>query len=385
MTNDSHDHGATSSFERKQHLDGISHQSSTCTYCKKTFEIPAFSRHQNRCKAKKGNNKHCQTLTFCILNDSVFQHILSFLTNQTLTKLQMITGHRYPDCKPQLARYCCKCENDNPVILRGLCRECEATTEGYEPLVSKKVAKERYCVKDILAIPCQDRRSNTLYDRVALENHMLASCGSKLRWLRVIAKRGIYRKQQETATQRREYERRLFLESLTKGFSSYVESVSWKETNEDKLESAGSRFVVLSGALETRGLRLRVDSYICKEFILWGYGYVSDVVDTMEEMNFLFTHTDYEQLCAQRINALQDEWGGWFRRELMNDVVQKCREKLKAQLCIDFLVESRGIVLPQKWESCRPRFEEVTSLGIEPKLQALYIYSGVGCPQTSQM
>ncbi|KAG6955582.1 hypothetical protein JG687_00011118, partial [Phytophthora cactorum] len=290
-----------------------------------------------------------------------------------------------PDCKPQLARYCCKCENDNPVILHGLCRECESTTEGYEPLVSKKVAKEQYGVKDISAIPCQDRRSNTPYDRVALENHMLASCGSKLGWLRVIAKRDIYKKQLDAIKQRRERERHSFLESLATGFASYVESILWKETDEDVLESASSRFVVLSGALEARGLRLRADSYICKEFIVWGYGNVSDVVDTMEEMHFLFAHTEYERVCAQRIKAIQDEWGGWLRRESTSVLIQTCREILKAELCVDYLGDNRGLVLLQIWEKCRWRFEEVNSSSIESRLKALYIFSGRGHPSTSQV
>ncbi|KAG6963519.1 hypothetical protein JG688_00008098 [Phytophthora aleatoria] len=350
------------SLNETQNVDADSKQSSTCRFCAKIFATRALANHQNRCKANKGKPKQVQAYKFCILNESVFEHILSFLTNQALTKLQMITGDRYPDCKPQLARYCCKCENDNPVILH------------------KKVAKEQYGVKDISAIPCQDRRSNTPYDRVALENHMLASCGSKLGWLRVIAKRDIYKKQLDATKQRRERERHSFLESLATGFASYVESILWKETDEDVLGSASSRFVVLSGALEARGLRLRADSYICKEFIVWGYGNVSDVVDTMEEMHFLFAHTEYERVCAQRIKAIQDDWGGWLRRESTSVLIQTCREKLKAELCVDYLGDNRGLVLPQIWEKCRWRFEEVNSSSIEPRLKALYIFSGRGHP-----
>ncbi|KAG2933202.1 hypothetical protein PC117_g12934 [Phytophthora cactorum] len=182
---------------------------------------------------------------------------------------------------------------------------------------------------------------------------MLASCGSKLGWLRVIAKRDIYKKQLDAIKQRRERERHSFLESLATGFASYVESILWKETDEDVLESASSRFVVLSGALEARGLRLRADSYICKEFIVWGYG--------------------------------NDEWGGWLRRESTSVLIQTCREILKAELCVDYLGDNRGLVLLQIWEKCRWRFEEVNSSSIESRLKALYIFSGRGHPSTSQV
>ncbi|KAF4045121.1 hypothetical protein GN244_ATG02505 [Phytophthora infestans] len=203
---------------------------------------------------------------------------------------------------------------------------------------------------------------------------MLVSCGSKLRWIHVIAKRDTHRKRLDVSKQQREHERCSFLKSLATGFSSNVESILWKETDEGVLATASTRFLMLSGALEARGLRLRVDSCICKEFIIWGYGYMSDVVDTMKEINFLFAHTEYEQLCAQRVKALQDEWGGWFRRELMYDVIQKCRERLKAELCADYLDDRRGFALPHKWERCRPRFDEVQSLNIEPKVKAQYMY-----------
>ncbi|TDH69678.1 uncharacterized protein CCR75_008722 [Bremia lactucae] len=73
----------------------------------------------NRSKAEKT----C-SYRFCILNEKIHEEVLSFLGNQTLTKLQMITGDHYQQCEPELAAYCCQCENDNPIAKRRLCRRC---------------------------------------------------------------------------------------------------------------------------------------------------------------------------------------------------------------------------------------------------------------------
>ncbi|ETN09804.1 hypothetical protein PPTG_22833 [Phytophthora nicotianae INRA-310] len=69
-------------------------------------------------------SKKTRSYNFSILNESVFEVILSFLSNQTLTKLHGITGDRYEQCEPELAGFCCQCENDNPAIAAGLCRKC---------------------------------------------------------------------------------------------------------------------------------------------------------------------------------------------------------------------------------------------------------------------
>ncbi|KAG6616307.1 uncharacterized protein IUM83_03788 [Phytophthora cinnamomi] len=63
------------------------------------------------------------------------EHVLKFLGNQTLTKLQALTGDCYAQCEPDLTRFNCKYENDNTVmitaILHVLCRGCEAELPEY--------------------------------------------------------------------------------------------------------------------------------------------------------------------------------------------------------------------------------------------------------------
>lgn len=86
--------------------------------------------------------------SFVILNDKIFEHILSFLSNQTLTKLQGITGDNYPNCEPAIARFCCRCENNKPAIFYNLCRECESKHKSYNPNTTAAMARMVYGVQD---------------------------------------------------------------------------------------------------------------------------------------------------------------------------------------------------------------------------------------------
>eukprot|EP00644_Phytophthora_capsici_P016112 jgi/Phyca11/528281/estExt2_fgenesh1_pm.C_PHYCAscaffold_280043 len=76
----------------------------------------------------------------CIASEDVFELILSFLSNQTLTKLHAITGDFYPNCEPDLAPFCCACDNDNPKVFDGVCRRCQSKKDGYTSFVEKEVA-----------------------------------------------------------------------------------------------------------------------------------------------------------------------------------------------------------------------------------------------------
>jgi hypothetical protein len=122
--------------------------STTCEYCDHKFTTRGLKKHQNHCKSKKAADKKPRSYKFCILNETLLEIILSFLNNQALTKMQMITGDRYPNCEPQLASCCCKCEEDSPVIRYGQCRECSTKGPYFNPYLTKEMAKEKYCLRD---------------------------------------------------------------------------------------------------------------------------------------------------------------------------------------------------------------------------------------------
>lgn len=63
------------------------------------------------------------------------------------------------------------------------------------------------------------------------------------------------------------------------------------------VESQNKRQADLRQALDTKGLRLRSDSAMCQTYISTGYGLhgesLSQIVDIMDEMAWLYTHTNY--------------------------------------------------------------------------------------------
>lgn len=70
----------------------------------------------------------------------------------------------------------------------------------------------------------------------------------------------------------------------------------------------------LKKELEKRGCYLRSDSTLCRNYIERGHGDIEDIVDTMEEMKFMYEHTTYEQIFREmkleylERNKIGDEW-----------------------------------------------------------------------------
>ncbi|KAG7376994.1 hypothetical protein PHYPSEUDO_012349 [Phytophthora pseudosyringae] len=260
---------------------------SVCEYCNKEFTTRGIPLHQKKCAKKRTHDKAADKKTraykFCILNEAIHEEILTFLSNQTLTKMQMITGDRYRQCEPELAVYCCKCEDDNPAIQCGLCRECES--KGYwgshlRP-VTKRVAKDKYGVreKDFTAISFHGGQR---YDRITLENYMIKTCGSKMEWVRCLVRRDITKKRALTTRKRKQEELDALLMSLAPGFAPYVWAIGFKETDKDLLEQCSRRFIALTVKVEERGLQLLASSDVCKEFITAGIGTIEGVLRSTE-------------------------------------------------------------------------------------------------------
>lgn len=61
----------------------------------------------------------------------------------------------------------------------------------------------------------------------------------------------------------------------------------------DALAEMDARMTELNDLLEDRGCTLRNDSELCKAYIIGGIGHPPTIADTMEEMKFYFTHTEY--------------------------------------------------------------------------------------------
>ncbi|KAG1702556.1 hypothetical protein DVH05_009505 [Phytophthora capsici] len=189
---------------------------SICEYCNKTFTSRGLSLHQRKCSKKltheKNEAKKTRAYKFCILNEYIHEEILSFLSNQTLTKMQMITGDHYEGCEPELAKICCKCENDNFTVALRWCRQClphDWSTVSRE-IVSKEMAKIIYGVtgKDLAALAYRRPMGGCIYERATLEKFVLQSCGSKKEWLRRLVKvRERWEKAEAAKTRRKQIRR----------------------------------------------------------------------------------------------------------------------------------------------------------------------------------
>ncbi|KAG7376993.1 hypothetical protein PHYPSEUDO_012348 [Phytophthora pseudosyringae] len=217
----------------------------TCEYCNTKFTTRGMPFHRSKCARKRENEKAAAKKTraykFCILNESIHEEILIFLGNQTLMKMQMITGDRYQQCESVLARYCCKCENDNLVVKEGFCHVLQAT---------KHEAKDKYGVrdKDFSVFFSQPHAQYTLFDRVTLEKFMIRSCGSKMEWVRHLAKRDI-RKKTAHATRIQNAEVYALLSTRAPAFVDYVRATNIKKMDKEYLEQCSQRFFTLNSEL----------------------------------------------------------------------------------------------------------------------------------------
>ncbi|KAG7376967.1 hypothetical protein PHYPSEUDO_012367 [Phytophthora pseudosyringae] len=120
------------------------------------------------------------------------------------------------------------------------------------------------------------------YDWSTLAKYMLETCGSKMEWVRVLAKRDIQQKKSlDTRSQNRQMS--ALLRSMAPGFEAYVRTIRFTTTDEKILEQCNRRFIALKAELIRRRLPLRADSRPCKNFIKTGGGSVQDVVVTMEQ------------------------------------------------------------------------------------------------------
>lgn len=201
-----------------------------------------------------------------------------------------------------------------------------------------------------------------LFDRITLENHMIRTCGSKMEWVRHLTKKETRKQKLRATLQRKEEETDAFLEELAPGFAAYVGAIGFRNTDNKVLEQCSQRFVTLMPALEQRGLSLRHDSRFCQDFITMGDGDISSIVDTVEEMNFLFTHTNYQERWDTKIDNMRDddfeEYHVWYPKNIYRDMMQDCRDEAKMEVHTEYLKNDRGLTLPRKWGKLRPRSDK---------------------------
>lgn len=345
-----------------------------CQYCNKEFKVRGLTVHQRKCK----NVPKTITYNHCLVNEDMFAYILSFLNNQTLCKLQKITGDRYP-CDESLIKYTCgECDNDNPAIQEGLCTKCHSRRRGFKQLITKTEAKEWYAIKDFDGIPCDVRRHYILYDRADLDAYKVSLHGSKLVWLKEVTLRETRRKTRETNKTRKAKDVKMLLKTFPVAFQTYTQYVK-APTNKTELQLMADRYDELSKLLTNIGLALRNDSALCANYIVYGKNSANYVVDIVEEMNFLHKYTNYVTKARYNIERFKEEQFDYYPRDIYNQFIQSCRDDAKMDICISYLLENKsGHSLPKKWETCRMRLNEIIDAKLDPTEDPYnsYIYNG---------
>ncbi|KAG1702553.1 hypothetical protein DVH05_009502 [Phytophthora capsici] len=267
---------------------------SSCKYCSKSFTSRGLSLHQRKCSMKlaheKKEAKKTRAYKFCILNESVHEEILSFLSNQTLTKMQLITGDHYEGCEPELAKICCKCENDNFTIGCFLCRQCAQKWPVYRfgrlLRVTKAMANKFYGVKlrDLSTLEYERSSGSCLYDRATLENFMLKSYGSKKGLLRhLVNVRARWEKAEAEKWRRKKLCDFLVIRALE--LVSLVKTGHYKELKVEDKDQWYPRLYDIKKACQDGGLNFLsvLESTLCKDFIENGIGSVEAVMNGIQQ------------------------------------------------------------------------------------------------------
>lgn len=213
----------------------------------------------------------------CFINDNVFECILSFLSNQSLTKLQAVTGDHYLQCDSTLSKYCCACENDNPVRLNGLCTDCATNSTTEELWTTAATAKALYGLTAKMLTKLEHKSTYNSKDTfVDLDSRMIDTCGSKVAWLKEIAARDLRLKNRNA--------KRVF----PIGFKFFVKKNYAKVLDHDALIRSGKRYTELKQALEARGCQLYNYNRHYVNYIMEGVGICEEIVDNMANYSYRF-------------------------------------------------------------------------------------------------
>lgn len=347
-----------------------------CRHCSRSFTTRGIARHMRCCKKAPVVTNY----TYCLVNDDIFRCILGYLSNQTLAKLQTITGDQYSQYDARLIPYACRrCENDRPAIRNGLCTRCHSRKISYKSHIIKTEAKDLYRIKNFAGIPCETRRRCIFYARTDLDIHMLKLHGSNREWLKAIASRDARCRALQATRERKEKEIEAYLKTLPIGFQKYIAPYHFPR-KKSILKEMADRFVALDESLVSRGLKITTSSIHCINYVFMGEDILESVVDDIEEDDFLGQYTDYLEIAHSTVNQFKSMQNHRLARADYNFILRLCKEITKRMICVHYLQVGHDYSLPQKWEAFRHRLDNVLAAGLTPERGAArdYIYDNIG-------
>lgn len=411
-----------------------------CQYCGQAFKPRGIKRHENVCARSR-----CKLREFSVpgLDATTFAIVASFLNNQSVVKMQLVTGGRFPGSDAKVSAVCCRCENEELVIENGLCLECNLTEDTkFCQTITTMRARALIAVQDISRVPHKTHRVPhrgyySLFKYGDLLRFALTKFPSKRAWLEKVAASRQRREKLHFTRQKNDEERETFLDALPEACAQFLKKASRSRVGVDALgkraeryklmvaalEKIGlpisrkreiydyvvdgvgepdaiaakllveaqqiaerarlldqlpadfvryvgsysighdmnavqrllDRYVTLKEALAARDLELRGDSVLCRQYIRNGQGALDDIVDTTEEMKFLFTYTSYSSDC-RNILPQRDHYydsDGWDSPDeywISEAELRVRRENIKNRIRDRFVRNPRGMTLPLKWQ-----------------------------------
>jgi hypothetical protein len=210
--------------------------------------------------------------------------------------------------------------------------------------------------KDHDGVPADIQPKYTLYTLTDLDACMVSIHQTKARWLKHIAMIGIKKQRREETAEQKERQLQLaidsYLSTCSKSFQTYF-SAKLKDLDLFSIKSCYTRFVILETELVKYGLSIRTDSSLYETHIRHGRESVYDVIQTMEEIKFLFANTNYRQLCNGHIDQFKEQERAYKRYVPMD---------ANMLACLEYLAEPTTRGLSAKWRQCRTRYEEAKRL-----------------------
>lgn len=178
-----------------------------------------------------------------------------------------------------------------------------------------------------------------LYRRVDIERYLSSKYGGYKAYLAEQKRKALQKqKRQNTQLKNRDEKQKQFNDYLAKNNINHDEVCGYSETannyyskyNLDDFLECVNRYNALQEALRQRNCILRHDSKLCKMYIDGDTTYtLYEVADIMEEMQFLFAHTNYEEIRNEIADKLAEEYYEYDRCVCWRDVNAEASEEAK--------------------------------------------------------
>lgn len=117
----------------------------------------------------------------------------------------------------------------------------------------------------------------------------------------------------------------------------------------EELNGISDRRSDLTRELNRYGLSIRTDSYLCKSYILYNEGNISEIVKEMCISNFLYNETTYSSLLVREINNIRSRIRiehGYLPEYIYHSVLQEHLEPIKRKALLKWIAKNSDKQIP---------------------------------------